>query len=55
MDDPKITESDKSIAYEAPKITDYGNLAEIAAGTTTSGVTDRAFPVGTPSGSITFS
>jgi hypothetical protein len=55
MDDPKITQPRESTEYEAPKITDYGNLAEIAAGTKTSGVTDRAFPVGTPTGSITFS
>jgi hypothetical protein len=55
MEDPKSTQSAEPTAYEAPKITDYGDLAEIAAGTTTSGLTDRSFPVGTPSSSVTFS
>jgi hypothetical protein len=56
MEDPKHTEPTVApVAYEAPKVTDYGSLTDITAGQVTGGRTDRTFPVGTPVGTITFS
>jgi hypothetical protein len=42
-------------AYEAPRIEDHGDLAELTAGNKTGEFTDKAFPVHTPKASITFS
>jgi hypothetical protein len=56
MDANTFTSEDpRPVEYEAPEVTDYGKLTDITAATKSSGNTDRAFPVGTPSGSITFS
>jgi hypothetical protein len=51
---PPRDERDAS-AYEAPKIIDYGSLTEITAGMGDGGLTDRAFPAGTPKRDLTFS
>jgi hypothetical protein len=42
-------------AYEPPQVPDYGSLTEITAASVAGGVTDRAFPAGTPRGDLTFS
>ena len=41
--------------YEAPVVTDYGNLTEITAGMSDGNFTDRSFPVNTPKRDLTFS
>jgi len=41
--------------YEAPTVTDYGNLTELTAGMSDGNFTDRAFPVNTPKRDLTFS
>jgi hypothetical protein len=56
MDANTFTSDDrKPVEYEAPEVTDYGKLTDITAATKQTGNTDRAFPVGTPIGDITFS
>jgi hypothetical protein len=41
--------------YEKPTVRDYGDLAEITAGTHNGNFTDATFPAGTPRGNLTFS
>jgi hypothetical protein len=41
--------------YEAPKIVDYGTLAELTAGQQDGNFTDRDFPAHTPKKDLTFS
>ena len=41
--------------YIKPEIVDYGNLAELTAGTQSGSHLDAAFPAGTPYGDLTFS
>jgi hypothetical protein len=41
--------------YEAPKVVDYGTLAELTAGQSDGNFTDRDFPVHTPKADLTFS
>ena len=41
--------------YEAPKVVDYGTLAELTAGQSDGNFTDRDFPVHTPKKDLTFS
>jgi hypothetical protein len=40
--------------YEAPKIEDHGDLAELTAGRHLGEFTDGAFPAETPKGKLTF-
>jgi hypothetical protein len=42
-------------AYEAPAVTDYGNLTDITAGMTAGNFLDRSFPNNTPTSDLTFS
>jgi hypothetical protein len=44
-----------TLEYEAPRIEDHGNLAELTAGSHEGEFTDKAFPVHTPKNQITFS
>lgn len=44
-----------TVEYEAPRIEDHGDLAELTAGTSSGEFTDKAFPVHTPKKEITFS
>lgn len=44
-----------AIQYEAPRIEDHGDLAELTAGTKEGEFTDKAFPVHTPKKDLTFS
>lgn len=39
--------------YEAPRIEDHGDLAELTAGAKIGADLDATFPVGTPKGDIT--
>jgi len=48
-------EKDTTVEYEAPRIEDHGDLAELTAGNSTGEFTDKAFPVHTPKQDITFS
>ena len=41
--------------YEAPKVVDYGTLADLTAGQSDGNFTDRDFPVNTPKKDLTFS
>jgi hypothetical protein len=41
--------------YEAPRIEDHGDLAELTAGTQSGEFTDASFPVHTPKKDLTFS
>jgi hypothetical protein len=43
------------MAYEAPKVVDYGTLVELTAGQQEGDFTDRDFPVNTPKRDLTFS
>ena len=43
------------MAYEAPKVVDYGSLAALTAGQTNGDTTDRNFPANTPKSELTFS
>jgi hypothetical protein len=43
------------ITYEAPRITDYGDLTELTAGQLSGNFTDATFPVHTPKLDLTFS
>lgn len=43
------------IEYEAPRIEDHGDLAELTAGNASGEFTDKLFPVHTPKKDITFS
>ena len=45
----------ETVKYEAPQVTDYGNLAELTAGQTSGNVLDATFPAGTPKEELTFS
>ncbi len=47
--------ADVNTTYEPPRITDYGDLTEITAGTQDGNFLDRSFPVNTPKGKLTFS
>jgi hypothetical protein len=42
-------------AYEAPAVTDYGDLTEITAGMMTGSFLDKSFPNNTPKQDLTFS
>ena len=44
-----------SVEYEAPRISDYGDLKDLTAGLATGPFTDAAFPPHTPANQITFS
>jgi hypothetical protein len=46
---------DKLKQYEAPKIEDHGDLAELTAGKKQGGFTDADFPTNTPFNDLTFS
>jgi hypothetical protein len=48
-------EAMKEFSYEAPEISDRGDLTELTALQATGASTDAAFPPGTPKGDITFS
>jgi len=54
-DHEKSVEYENSVQYEKPTIVDYGDFAELTAGSSTGSVTDATIPAGTPYGSITFS
>ena len=41
--------------YVKPKVTDYGTLAQLTAGTSSGDCTDAVFPAKTPKGDLTFS
>ena len=41
-------QQDKPVAYEPPKVVDYGSLTDITAASATGAFTDRAFPSHTP-------
>jgi hypothetical protein len=41
--------------YEAPKVTDYGDLADLTGGSHDGDFTDADFPVHTPKKDLTFS
>lgn len=43
------------IEYEAPRIEDRGDLAELTAGSSEGEFTDKAFPTHTPQRDLTFS
>lgn len=43
------------LEYEAPRIEDHGDLAQLTAGTKEGEFTDKAFPVHTPKKDLTFS
>ncbi len=43
------------IDYVKPEIIDYGDLAELTAGTSRGNYLDAAFPQGTPRGDLSFS
>jgi hypothetical protein len=51
----QLQRPDDAPQYEPPVVTDYGSLIDLTAASMTGGVTDRAFPAGTPVGDITFS
>jgi hypothetical protein len=42
-------------AYEKPRVVDYGDLAELTAGTSSGNYLDADFRAGTPYGDLTFS
>jgi hypothetical protein len=44
-----------AMGYEAPKVTDLGDLVEITAAHTNGNFLDRDFPAGTPKNELTFS
>jgi len=44
-----------AIEYEAPRIEDHGDLAQLTAGSHEGESTDKAFPIHTPKKDITFS
>ncbi len=48
-------DNDKPVEYEKPTVVDYGDFAELTAGSASGGVTDATIPAGTPFSSITFS
>jgi hypothetical protein len=41
--------------YEAPVVTDFGDLVDLTAQQSTGGFTDRTFPANTPKSDLTFS
>jgi hypothetical protein len=43
------------MAYETPKVVDYGTLVQLTAGQADGDFTDRDFPSNTPRGDLTFS
>jgi hypothetical protein len=43
------------LEYEKPTVVDYGELAELTAGTTTGSKLDHYAPTGTPFTALTFS
>jgi hypothetical protein len=43
------------VEYEKPTISDYGDLVELTAQTTSSGSLDADFEAGTPDSELTFS
>ncbi len=43
------------MAYEAPKVIDYGTLTQLTAGQSDGDFTDRDFPANTPKRDLTFS
>jgi hypothetical protein len=49
------TEQSEKLEYEKPTVRDYGDLAEMTAGSRTGSYTDATFPVHTPFSSLTFS
>ena len=55
MDKSTTPDFDQPVAYEAPTVTDYGDLADVTAGTQTGNFTDFSFPSNTPRGDLTFS
>jgi hypothetical protein len=50
-----LPEARDTMEYIKPEIVDYGNLAELTAGSQTGSHLDAAFPAGTPYGDLTFS
>lgn len=44
-----------TMAYETPRVVDYGDLLEMTAGQADGNFTDRTFPVNTPKRDLTFS
>jgi hypothetical protein len=50
----KLMQKDK-IEYEAPRIKDHGDLAELTAGNQQGEFTDANFPAHTPKSNLTFS
>jgi len=55
MENTLNTKNTPNAKYEAPLVTDYGNLAEITAGSVSNGPLDATFPAGTPQSDLTFS
>jgi len=43
------------LGYQTPEVIDYGDLAELTAGTQNGDFTDANFPAKTPRGILTFS
>lgn len=52
---PSTPDERDPTAYEAPAVTDYGDLTEITAGMTTGNFLDKTFPNNTPASELTFS
>jgi hypothetical protein len=48
-------EKDNTTEYEAPRIEDHGDLAELTAGQKEGESTDASFPIHTPKKDLTFS
>jgi hypothetical protein len=51
----KLMEKDNDTQYEAPRIEDHGDLADLTAGLHEGELTDAAFPINTPKKNLTFS
>jgi hypothetical protein len=50
----KKTTTESTLEYEAPRIEDHGDLAELTAGRHEGEFLDAAFPAGTPKKQLTF-
>ena len=55
MTDTQRINREESPKYAAPTISDYGDLVELTAGSSTGSALDASFPVGTPFKNLTFS
>ena len=53
--EPYASKEGETMEYEAPKVVDYGTLADLTDGQSDGNFTDRDFPVHTPKKDLTFS